>query len=415
MQNNSSCLVYIWDTLIGEMILVKDTVYFRYDKNFNIEISPLYLPISKSTYSFKKLDFQHSIAGVFSDSLPDSFGMKIINGYFERNYKKFEPNIIDKLLFVGDVSLGALNYKPAIDSIKSKNIPIELKNAKTLKKEILTNNSYTSIRVAIDMYKSFSPAGGARQKMLLNYNKKENKFYIGKEKKKYKSLIVKIDENDKPNYGADAITEYVYSLIAKECEINITKTYLFEDDAEYKHFAIERFDIDKNNERLHAHTLAGLLHVEKSKRIDYADIMRVAKLQLFVAQEDMEELYRRMIFNYVYNNNDDHLKNYTFLMDKQGKWRLSPAYDLMYNNTNGQRVMMLNINNKISDEIDYSDFEEIANMFKIDKYKSIIKKILETQELFKSMLDEMMDEKLKYNKLELLQLNTSIFDKYFKL
>jgi len=128
-----------------------------------------------------------------------------------------------------------------------------------------------------------------------------------------------------------------------------------------------------------------------------------------VPQEDLEELYRRMIFNYVYNNNDDHLKNYTFLMDKQGKWRLSPAYDLMYNNTNGQRVMMLNINKKISDEISYSDFEEIANVFSIDNYKSIIKKVLSTQKLFESLLDEMMDEKLKYSKLELLQLNILIF------
>lgn len=408
MQNNDRCLIYIWNMLVGEMILVKNTIYFKYDNDFKMNISPLYLELSKAQYSFEYLDYQHSIAGVFADSLPDSFGMKVIDGYFERNYKRFEPNIIDKLLFIGDVSLGALSYKPAIDTIKSKNIPIELKDAKALKKSILEKNSFSSIRIAIDMYKSFSPAGGAKQKMILNYNKKDNKFYIGKEKKKHKSLIVKIDESDSPGYGADAITEFIYSKIAKECGINITKTYLFDDDDGYRHFAIERFDIDKENNRLHAHTLAGLLHVEKSKRMDYIDIMKVVKLYLSVPQEDIEEMYRRMVFNYVYNNHDDHLKNYSFLMNKNGEWRLSPAYDLMYNNTNGQRVMMLNINNKMSDEVSYSDFEEVAKELKVTNYKSIIKKVLSSEKLFISLLDEMMDEKLKFNRLELLQINTII-------
>ena len=409
MQNNNRCLIYIWDLLVGEMILVKNVVYFKYDKDFKMNISPLYLELSKAQYSFEGLDYQHSIAGVFSDSLPDSFGMKVIDGYFERKYKNFKPNIIDKLLFVGDVSLGALSYRPAIDTIKSKNIPIELKDAKTLKKSILEKNSFSSIRVAIDMYKSFSPAGGARQKMILNYNKKENQFYIGKEKKKHKSLIVKIDESDSPGYGADAITEFIYSKIAKKCGIDITKTYLFEDDDGYKHFAIERFDIDKDNNRLHSQTLAGLLHVEKSKRMDYIDIMKVVKLYLLVPQEDIEEMYRRMIFNYVYNNNDDHLKNYSFLMNKSGEWRLSPAYDLMYNSTNGQRVMMLNINHKMSDEVSYGDFEEVAKELNIQNYKSIIKKVLSSEKLFISLLDEMMGEKLKFYKMELLQINKSIF------
>ena len=387
------------------MVLVNEKIYFKYDKDFKLNISPLYLPISQAQYSFPDLSFQHSIAGVFSDSLPDSFGMKVIGNYFEKSYPKFEPNIIDKLLFVGDVSLGAITYKPAIDTIKSKNIPLVLKDAKVLKKSILEENTFSSIRVAIDMYKSFSPAGGAKQKLILNYDKKENKFYIGKEKKKYKSLIVKIDESDSPGYGADAITEYIYSKVAKSCGINITQTYLFEDDEGYKHFAIERFDIDTNNARLHAHTLAGLLHVEKSKRLDYLDVMKVVKLYLSLPQEDIVELYRRMVFSYVYNNKDDHLKNYSFLMDRQGKWRLSPAYDLTYNNTNGQRIMMLNINGKSSDKVSYGDFEKIAKELNISDYQSIIEKVLEGKKLLLSLADDMMDENLKYDKLELLNTN----------
>ena len=93
MQNNDRCLIYIWDILVGEMVLVKDIVYFKYDKEFKMNISPLYLELSKAQYSFEGLDFQHSIAGVFADSLPDSFGMKVIDGYFERNYKSATAKI----------------------------------------------------------------------------------------------------------------------------------------------------------------------------------------------------------------------------------------------------------------------------------------------------------------------------------
>jgi len=261
VQNNNRCLIYIWDTFVGEMVLVKSTIYFKYDKDFKMNISPLSLELSKTQYCFKELNFQYSIAGVFADSLPDSFGMKVIDGYFESNYKHFEPNI-----------------------------PIALKDAKSLKKTILQSNSFSSIRVLIDMYKSFSPAGGAKQKMILNYNQKDEIFYIGKEKNSYKSLIVKIDESDVPYYGVDAIIEFIYSKVAKICGINITQTYLFEDEDGYKHFAIERFDIDKDLGRLHTHTLSGLLHIEKSKRMDYIEIMKIAKLYLSLPQEDIDEM-----------------------------------------------------------------------------------------------------------------------------
>ena len=105
----------------------------------------------------------------------------------------------------------------------------------------------------------------------------------------------------------------------------------------------------------------------------------------------------------------NHLKNYTFLMNRSGEWRLSPAYDLIYNNTNGQRVMMLNINNKTSDKVSLSDFKELAKELQIENYEKIINKVLSSEKLFISLLDEMMGEKLKFYKLELLHINKSIF------
>ena len=402
MQNNSKCSVYLWDKLVGEMILVKEKIYFKYDSSFDMEISPLSLPLSQTQYEFSTYTFQESIAGVFSDSLPDSFGMKIIQNYFSREYENYNPNTIDKLLFIGDVSLGALSYRPAIGHSQKVNVPIVLSDAKKYKKEILQQNSYSSLRELIDMYKSFSPAGGARQKMILSHNIEKHNFYIGEARKGDISLIVKIDESSTPNELVDTSVEFIYSKLARKCEINMPNTYLFEDDDGFKHFAIQRFDIDPDGERLHVHTLAGLLNFEKSTKLDYEKFMFIAKKHLFVSQEDIQEIFRRMIFNYVYNNNDDHLKNHSFIMSKKGKWRLSPAYDLMYNNTNGQREMMMSINSKSSHDVKYNDFKVLAKSYKVENYREIIEKVLASKKYFEILLDKYLDNTKKYDKLLLL-------------
>ncbi len=402
MQNNTKCKVYLWDKLVGEMVLVKGNIYFKYDEYFNLNISPLSLQLSRAQFNFDTLEFQYKLSGVFSDSLPDSFGIKIIDKYFNEAYSNFTPNTIDKLLFIGDVSLGALKYKPTIGKASKKNIPIILNVAKQFKKDILKDNTYDSIRYAIDMYRSFSPTGGAKEKLILAYNEKKNFFYIGEVKKKDKSLIVKIDESEYPRYGANSIIEYIYSKVASSSGIDITQTYLFEDSSGFKHFAIERFDIDKNNERLHTHTISGLLNLEKSSSIDYANIFALAKQDLLVAQKDIDELYRRMVFNYIYNNNDDHLKNTTFLMDKKGQWRLSPAYDLTYNSSKGQRDMILKINGKLSSKVSYEDFAQLGKDFGIN-YKKIIDDVQNSILELHKLIKEYDNENITYDLREIKQ------------
>ena len=277
-----------------------------------------------------------------------------------------------------------------------------LKEAKEFKKKILEEKSYENIRNAIDMYRSFSPTGGAKEKLILSYNEKKDIFYLGSAKKGDKSLIVKIDESEYPKYGAKSIIEYLYSKVAVKCGIKMTSTYLFEDTLGFKHFAIERFDITDNNTRLHTHTLSGLLHLEKSTPIDYKNILALAKQQLMVPQEDLEEIYRRMVFNYIYNNNDDHMKNTTFLMNKEGKWRLSPAYDLTYNNTNAQRDMILKINGKLSSNVTYDDFAQIGREFEVS-YDAIINDIQASKIYFNELLDEYKNNNIKFDLLEIAQ------------
>ncbi|MEA2100440.1 MAG: type II toxin-antitoxin system HipA family toxin [Campylobacterota bacterium] len=395
-QNNNKCHVYLWNKLVGTLVLVGSKIYFRYDETFNMEISPLELKISKEQKCVD-LDFQYGLPGVFADSLPDGFGMEIIEDYFSEYAPNMTPNVIDKLLFIGEVSLGALTYKPAYQVTHANNIPIELNDIKQHKKNILAKKGYSSVRELIDMYQSFSPSGGARQKMIINYNPKNENFSIGSTQKDEVALILKNDESIKKDDGRAGIIEYIYSQAAIKSGINMTKCYLFKDEDGYSHFATQRFDIDNKGERMHAHTLAGLLNVDKAKRIDYLDFMRISNTELDVPVEDIKEIYRRMVFNYIYNNHDDHLKNHSFLMDKKGNWQLSPAYDLTYNDKIGHRAMKLTINGKKSTNLSINDFKAVAMKYGIVEYMDIINKVKDSYTNYKMLVNELIPKEYDYD------------------
>lgn len=397
MLNNNRCSIFIWNEKVGELIIVNDSLYFKYDEDFNMEISPLELRNSRAQYNFSDLKYQHGLPGVFADSLPDSFGMKIIDDYFNDNFPRFEANVIDKLLFIGSVSFGALSYRPAYKITEDGNIPIKLAEIKEHKKNILEKNNYTSLREAVDMYRSFSPAGGARQKIILNYNKKDNSFSIGKNINNDIPILLKINESEFSGDSRNSIIEYIYSKVAQKAGIRIPETYLFKDEEHFFHFAIERFDINANGDKLHKHTLSGLLNFDKIKRIDYSDFMNIAQRQLFLPKEDIKEIYRRMVFNYIYNNNDDHLKNHSFLMSMDAKWRLSPAYDLTYNDKITSRNMMMSINNKKSSDVTIDDFKKVALDFNIEDYRDIIEEVQGTKEYYQTLVKEMIPKSFDYD------------------
>jgi len=407
-QNNNKCSVYIWNELVGELILIKEKIYFKYKNNFDLEISPIELPVSKNQFDFSDLKFQYGLSGVFSDSLPDSFGMKIIDDYFHDNYPAFSPNIIDKLLFVGEVNFGALSYKPAYGSAKENNIPIELSKIKQHKKNILENKTYSSVKEAAAVYRSFSPAGGAREKIILNYNEKNNSFSVGANINNDIPILLKLDESKKSNDGRNGIIEYIYSLTARKAGIDFPDTYLFKDENGFSHFAVKRFDVNRDGEKLHKHTLSGLLNIDKSKRIDYIEFMEIAKNQLFVSQKDIVEMYRRMVFNYVFNNNDDHIKNHSFLMGKDGNWKISPAYDVTFNNVIAHRNMMLSINYKKSSDVVMDDFKVIADKFGISNFKEIILEVQSTKEYFSDLVIKMIPAEFDYDISLYLDINEII-------
>lgn len=380
------CEVYLWENKIGTLREFKGSIFFQFDKECKYNISPIIFEDvdSKEVHNFTQLDFNKGLAGVFADALPDKNGTNIMDTYFEKNSLK--PNVIDRLLFIGESAMGALRFRPNIYSNKDFKIYDSIKTTKDMylmSRQIL-EGSYDVNEFYHSYLQSNASPGGARAKAIMMFNPKNSHCKMYKTHKHeelpqdYIHALIKFDElemNTNLKATDNIRIEYVYSLLAKKCDIDIPNTYLSEDFGDgKKHFIIERFD-NKAEIPLHQHTVAGLYNHNYSEIMNSDDIFR-AGLFLDVPKEDIEQIYKRIVFNYIFRNQDDHAKNFSFLMDKNSNWYFSPAYDLMYNNgkTFTYENKML-YNNKLAKNISIKDFEEIAKRFKIDNFKEIIEKI----------------------------------------
>ena len=389
MKNALKCRVYLWDSYIGELAQINSKVCFKYNidckyKNF----SPIALPFRTQQYIFNN-SFENGLEGAFIDCLPDSFGLNILNKYFEDNYPNFTPNVIDKLLFLSDSMLGVLRFEPSLKARSDiKPLAIELKDLRAYERNLLKSKKVEDIQNLLSFYKSFSPLAGARSKLLVNYDENSHTFFIGKiRNKNEKALILKIDESNSTIKRIDTTIEWIYSKVAKEAGLDMPQTYLFSDSNGFKHFGVERFDID-----YHVISMSGLLNFDKNKRIDLRDFLEIAKSKLFLKKEDLNEIFRRVVFNYVYNNNDDHLKNHEFLMDKEGRWKLSPLFDVTYNNKIGNSNMRMTINGKNSSDACIEDFLKVASDYKIDDPVGIIEKVQSAKYVLKELVEKYISD-----------------------
>lgn len=385
MKNNLKCHIYLWGERIGELILINGKISLKYLSD-EYEISPISLPKITKRYNFK----ENQLEGIFRDVLPDSSGMKILNSYFESSYPNFKANFIDKLLFIGDVSLGALEFKPAYNTIEKRNIAIDLKEAREYKKKLLLSKDYDSARKLIDVYKSFSPLAGARSKLLVNLDESNSKISIGYPNKNETQIILKIDESDSPIKRPFTTIEWIYSKVAREAKINFPKSYLLKDEFGYTHFGVKRFDVKNEDERYHIISLSGLLNASKYKRIDLKEFLEIAKSELHLPQQDIDEIFRRTVFNHVFKNHDDHLKNHEFLMDEDKSWRLSPAFDVTYNYSQNNSYMRTLINGKNSNKATLLDYLDIAKEFKVNEPLNIIKEVEDSYWLLKELVEKYM-------------------------
>ena len=358
---------YIWDKKIGTIIYDEGNIYFEYDDTFRgsgLEISPLKLPLDfKGVYTNNDERYFSGLAGVFHDSLPDKFGTKVIERYFEsKGLEAYELNVIQKLMFVGDRGMGAISYRPAEEISDDKSVIeiIDIQKFYENSKKIVTGEAIDVIEEMLEFMESSASAGGARAKAIIGFNPVTNEMTNGTKDTLphgFEHWLIKFDE-EKDGKSLDYTKlEYLYMTMAKECGINVPEIKLFE-HGNLSHFLIKRFD-RVDNTRMHTHTLAGLTHTDFNVPKHYSyDMLLKLTLNLTGEQAAVEEQFRRVIFNVIARNQDDHAKNFSFMMDQKGRWSITPAYDITYANgaeytKNHQLSIRGKVNNFTMDDLLY--------------------------------------------------------------
>lgn len=384
--------VKAWGETIGKLLEYNGKNLFALSPNTDLGFSPIHIKEKNKLYDFSHLAFQHGLPGLINDSLPGQYGQEYLNDFFVQHFK-YHPSVIETLQFIGDNTMGALTYEPSILSDKDGDgVVLQAKELYEQTKLALSGKAELSLAKIIAI--SNSAASGARPKAIVGLNHRNNEIFVGKKGEdipdgfthsiiKFDNLIYGDNRSIATPYEeqkiSKTITEHIYALLAKKCGINMPETSLIETDSGV-HFAVERFDITKTVsgiERLHMHSLSGLMHHNPAETtFDYMNAFRVG-LKLNIPHEDMVNLYRIMIFNIVFGNKDDHSRNISYLMDKNGKWRAAPAYDLTFT-YNKHHQMLFNYKN--GNALDRKHLIQMGEEFKIQHCNTIITQTIEVKD-----------------------------------
>ncbi len=372
---------YIFGKKIGTLLYDEGKVYFEYDEAFrdsSLEISPLMLPLeSTRLYSNEEeRSYFQGLPGVFHDSLPDKFGTKLIERYFEsKNIPPHELNILQKLMFVGNKSMGAISYHPSENLMDRHGMQelIDIEAFSRNAQKIIQGETLEVVEGVLAFMDSAASAGGARAKAVVGFDPKSEQMIYGLRDtlpEPFEHWLIKFDlYDDKGESQGYTKLEYLYMSMAKEAGIEIPEVRLLEQGG-LTHYMIKRFD-RVDNKRLHMHSAAGMTHsnINVPGHYSYDNLLRLTR-RVTGAQRDVEELYRRMVFNIIARNQDDHAKNFAYLMDEKGAWRLSPAYDITYAYGTGYtREHQLSLKGKASD-FTRADLIQVAEEHSISKKKA---------------------------------------------
>jgi serine/threonine-protein kinase HipA len=334
MSNYPELEVYLYGKKVGTLFDDGVAITFLYSKiyrSMGVEFSPIKLNTKdiKGRYINSDHKAYHGLPGVIADSLPDSNGSAIMDRYFEA--LGLNPNLISilhKLAFIGDRGMGALEYRPKQRDIDKTSIDIvSIKDIRDKEKALRCNKDTTIDELLSYIVDSVSPVGGAKDKMLIYYNKdtKGLKFYSNSSAYAgYEAYIIKFDDESK----CDTLNEYLYMNMARMCGIDTCECELYS-DGNLKHYMAKRFD-RVGNKKIHLATASALLHKPHAKNaLSYEELFRLT-YKITNSIEQVKQMIRRMVFNYLTCVSDDHSKNFSYMMDESGKWSISPAYDVIY-------------------------------------------------------------------------------------
>ncbi len=348
--------VRLWGRTIGAVALVEgtDVTSFEYDPAFirsGIEVAPLTMPLARRIYSFPALGREtfHGLPGLLADSLPDRFGNVLIDAWLATQGRSPESfNAVERLCYTGMRGMGALEYLPVLGPHRSRqSSPVEIDKLVELASEILThrNNLQASFgdddsreEALRDILRVGTSAGGARAKAVIAWNPETNEVRSGQIKADpgFEHWLLKFDGvsgnkdkemEDPRGYGA---IEYAYYLMATAAGISMNPCRLLEENGR-RHFMTKRFDRQADGGKLHMQSLGAMAHFDYHLAGVYAYEQALLVIrQLGLSMNTIEEQFRRMTFNIVARNQDDHVKNIAFLMDREGRWSLAPAFDVTY-------------------------------------------------------------------------------------
>jgi serine/threonine-protein kinase HipA len=362
------------------------------------DISPLVMPNNDLLRGDRIFSFLSNrgrtfkgLPGLLADSLPDDYGNSVIDEYFAVRGLSVSVTPLDRLLYVGKRGMGALEFEPATE-IKELNesSKLEIEQLTGLANQILNEREHFSANLLkgdknyIDTLRVGTSAGGAKPKAIIAYNETTSEVRSGQvvAPEGFSYWLLKFDGiedkklRDNP-LGIGRI-EYAYYRMAVDCGINMTECKLLH-EGEHAHFMTKRFDRTENGNKLHTQTLCGIAHFDRDERYSYEQVFLTLR-QLYLSYTETEQMYRRMVFNVIARNHDDHTKNHSFVMDKSGKWRLAAAYDICYSySPDGKwtNQHQLSLNGK-RDNFTKNDLLEVAEKTGIKNAKIIIQQVIDT-------------------------------------
>jgi serine/threonine-protein kinase HipA len=300
---------------MGRLALKNRKIFFEYDLEFlktELELSPFILPLKSGVISSEDRLFE-GLFGVFNDSLPDGWGRLLIDRkLMTLGIHPGALSPLDRLCYVGSHGMGALVYEPEIESPS----PLHHEDLDEIANEAFQFQENDDDQFVDDLLSMNGSSAGARPKILVNLEGDAlNKWII-----KFRSSI------DPKDIGS---IEYAYHLMAKAAGLEVPEARMFKSKKSLGYFGVKRFD-SIGNKRLHMHTISGLLHIDhRIPSLDYETLMK-ATLWLTKDARECEKQFKAAVFNVLAHNRDDHAKNFSFLMDEQGTWRVSPSYDLTF-------------------------------------------------------------------------------------
>ena len=346
-----TAFVKLWGKRIGAVAWdeKQELGFFEYDKKFisgKLEVAPVKMPLSPRVYSFPELRSTATfkgLPGLLADSLPDKYGNELINIWLARNGRPENSlNPVELLCFIGSRGMGALEFEPTTLSATGSSRSIELSSLIDTTMKLLENRENFEAHtdhdmqdVLLDVLKMGTSAGGARPKAIIAYNEATGMIRSGQtlQEKGFEHWLIKFDGVQDTQFGITygyGRVEMAYYKMATDAGIDMMESRLIEEEGR-AHFMTKRFDRKNGNQKLHVQTFCAIQHYDFNQISSYSyeqlfQTMRLLKL----SYAEAEQMYRRMVFNVFARNCDDHTKNFAFLMEPDGKWKLAPAYDVCH-------------------------------------------------------------------------------------